>query len=80
MHDTLARPNAGKAGNRHDTTHNSPGAVMIRPYTLNVPKARLDWIASRVADAHIGYAPDDDADWKYGTSARYLAQLRDGRP
>ena len=50
---------------------------MIRPYTLNVPKARLDWIASRVADAHIGYAPDDDADWKYGTSARYLAQLRD---
>ena len=50
---------------------------MIRPYTLNVPKARLDWIASRVADAHIGYAPDDDADWKYGTSASYLAQLRD---
>jgi len=50
---------------------------MIRPFTLNVPQDRLDWIARRVADAHIGYAPDDDADWKYGTSASYLAEFRD---
>ncbi len=50
---------------------------MIRPFTLDVPQARLDRIARRVADAHIGYAPDDDTDWKYGTSARYLAEIRD---
>lgn len=47
------------------------------PYRLNVPQERLDWIARRVTDAHIGYAPDDDADWKYGTDARYLAEFRD---
>ena len=50
---------------------------MIRPWKLVVPQERLDWIARRVADAHVGYAPDDDADWKYGTDARYLAGFRD---
>lgn len=50
---------------------------MKRPFCLEVPRARLDWIAGRVADAVIGYAPDDDADWKYGTDARYLAEFRD---
>lgn len=50
---------------------------MPSPFTLDVPQARLDWIARRVADARIGYAPDDDADWKYGTSASYLAEFRD---
>ena len=49
----------------------------MKPFTLAVPQERLDWIARRVADAHIGYAPDDDADWKYGTDAAYLAELRD---
>jgi pimeloyl-ACP methyl ester carboxylesterase len=49
----------------------------MKPFTLNVPQERLDWIARRVADARIGYAPDDDVDWKYGTDARYLADLRD---
>ena len=50
---------------------------MIRPFILDVPQASLDWIAARVADARIGYAPDDDADWKYGTSAHYLTEFRD---
>ena len=50
---------------------------MIRPFTLDVPQERLDWIARRVADAHIGYAPDDETDWQYGTSASYLAEFRD---
>lgn len=49
----------------------------MQPFTLAVPQERLDWIARRVADAHIGYAPDDDADWKYGTQAAYLGELRD---
>ena len=50
---------------------------MIRPYTLNVPQVRLDWISRRLAEAHVGYAPDDDNGWKYGTSASYLAEFRD---
>ena len=50
---------------------------MKRPFRLEVPQARLDWIERRVADAVIGYAPDDDADWKYGTDAHYLGTFRD---
>jgi pimeloyl-ACP methyl ester carboxylesterase len=50
---------------------------MIKPFTLDIPQERLDWIARRVADAHVGYAPDDDENWKYGTDATYLAALRD---
>ena len=50
---------------------------MKRPFRLEAPKERLDWISDRVANAVIGYAPDDDADWKYGTDARYLAEFRD---
>lgn len=46
-------------------------------FTLAVPQERLDWISRRVADAVIGYAPEDDCDWKYGTDARYLAEFRD---
>ncbi len=51
--------------------------ITIRPFVLDVPQSRLDWIARRVADAHIGYAPDDDDGWKYGTDARYLSDFRD---
>jgi hypothetical protein len=51
--------------------------MMTRPFRLDVPQARLDWISRRVGDAVIGYAPDDDADWKYGTDAHYLAEFRD---
>jgi pimeloyl-ACP methyl ester carboxylesterase len=37
----------------------------------------LDRIARRVADAEIGYAPDDDRDWSYGVDAAWLSGLRD---
>lgn len=37
----------------------------------------LDRIARRVADAEIGYAPDDDSGWRYGVDAAWLAGLRD---
>jgi pimeloyl-ACP methyl ester carboxylesterase len=50
---------------------------MIEAFKLDIPQSRLDWIARRIADAHIGYAPDDDSDWKYGTDARYLSEFRD---
>jgi pimeloyl-ACP methyl ester carboxylesterase len=49
----------------------------MKPFRLAVPQARLEWIARRVAEAHVGYAPDDDTDWKYGTDAGYLAAFRD---
>jgi len=50
---------------------------MRSPFRLDVPQERLDWIARRVAEAQIGYAPEDDEDWKYGTDARYLSTFRD---
>lgn len=53
------------------------GVAKPRPFRLEVPQSRLDWIARRVADAHIGYAPSDDIGWKYGTDAAYLAEVRD---
>lgn len=46
-----------------------------RPFSIDVPQSVLDRIAARVRDARIGYAPADDADWKYGTDAGYLAEL-----
>jgi pimeloyl-ACP methyl ester carboxylesterase len=44
---------------------------------IAIPRGRLDAIARRVADAEIGYAPDDDADWKYGIDRNWLLGLRD---
>ena len=44
---------------------------------IQIPQDRLDRIARRVADAEIGYAPDDDAGWKYGVDAAWLRELRD---
>jgi pimeloyl-ACP methyl ester carboxylesterase len=43
---------------------------------INIAQPVLDRIARRVADAEIGYAPDDDEGWKYGVDARWLADLR----
>jgi microsomal epoxide hydrolase len=50
---------------------------MLERFTLAPPQERLDWIKRRVADAVIGYAPDDDQGWKYGTDAAYLSEFRD---
>lgn len=47
------------------------------PYKVDVPQSKLDLIRSRVAGATIGYAPDDDGDWRYGMDAAYLSELRD---
>lgn len=50
--------------------------MTVRPFHVDVPQAKLDAIRARVENAWIGYAPDDDADWKYGTDAAYLAEFR----
>ena len=44
---------------------------------IAIDQAILDRIARRVADADIGYAPDDDAGWNYGVDAAWLTELRD---
>jgi pimeloyl-ACP methyl ester carboxylesterase len=44
---------------------------------IAIEQSILDRIARRVADADIGYAPDDDAQWKYGVDAEWLRGLRD---
>jgi microsomal epoxide hydrolase len=49
----------------------------MQPTRIDIPQAVLDRIARRVADAEIGYAPDDDADWMYGVDAVWLSALRD---
>ncbi|WP_254601954.1 epoxide hydrolase family protein [Sphingomonas bacterium] len=50
----------------------------MTPAPIAIPQATLDRIHVRVADAVIGYAPDDDAGaWQYGVDARWLAGLRD---
>lgn len=49
----------------------------MRRAPISIPQVRLDTIARRVADAAIGYAPDDDARWRYGVDARWLGALRE---
>lgn len=51
--------------------------MAIAPARIDIAQPVLDRIARRVADAEIGYAPDDDSGWKYGIDAAWLAGLRD---
>ncbi|MFC3172712.1 epoxide hydrolase family protein [Novosphingobium bradum] len=51
--------------------------IDVEPARIAVDEAVLARIARRVADAEIGYAPDDDAGWAYGMDAAWLADLRD---
>lgn len=49
----------------------------MEPFRIDVPQAKLDRIAAKLALCEVGYAPADDADWRYGTDARWLAGLLD---
>lgn len=49
----------------------------LQPARIEVARYFLARIARRVADAEIGYAPDDDAEWEYGADAAWLTSLRD---
>lgn len=44
----------------------------MTPFRVAVAQAVLDRIQRRLADAHWATAPDDDADWTYGTDRRWL--------
>jgi len=48
-----------------------------KPTHIAIEQSVIDRIARRVADAEIGYAPDDDANWRYGVDAAWLSNLRD---
>ncbi|WP_226949036.1 epoxide hydrolase N-terminal domain-containing protein [Rhizorhabdus wittichii] len=50
---------------------------MVEPFRIDIPQAKLDRIAAKLALCEVGYAPEDDADWRYGTDARWLAGLLD---
>lgn len=50
---------------------------MVETFTIAVPQAKLDQLAAKLALSEVGYAPDDDANWSYGTDARWLAGLLD---
>jgi pimeloyl-ACP methyl ester carboxylesterase len=47
----------------------------IRQFSIAVEQQKLDRIARKLADTCIGYAPDDDGQWQYGTDAAYLGEL-----
>jgi microsomal epoxide hydrolase len=51
--------------------------MTVAPFTIAVPEPVLDNIVSRLRTSVVGYAPADDADWRYGTDARYLAEVLD---
>lgn len=51
--------------------------MTAQPFRIDVAQPVLDRITGRLRDARIGYQPDDDADWRYGMDARYLAELID---
>ena len=47
----------------------------LRPFNICVPQAKLARIAAKLALSEGSYAPADDAQWRYGTDARWLASL-----
>lgn len=49
----------------------------VKDTHINIEQTVIDRIQRRVADADIGYAPEDDSNWQYGVDAAWLAGLRD---
>ena len=49
----------------------------VRPFSIDVPQSVLDRIAAKLALSEVGYAPADDAGWKYGVDAPWLQGLLD---
>lgn len=43
-----------------------------RPFRIEAPQARLDHIRAKLAAADFTYAPEDDANWRYGADVAYL--------
>jgi pimeloyl-ACP methyl ester carboxylesterase len=48
-----------------------------RTFRIDIPQSVLDRIAAKLALSRVGYAPADDADWKYGVDAVWLQGLLD---
>lgn len=53
------------------------GGSRARPFEVRVAQPVLDAIDARLALSRVGYAPADDANWKYGVDAAYLTRLLD---
>lgn len=49
--------------------------VVIQPFEVDVGPAVVDAIRARLSQARWAASPDDDADWIYGTDARWLRGL-----
>jgi microsomal epoxide hydrolase len=49
----------------------------VRRFRIDVAEEMLARIAAKLALSRVGYAPADDRDWRYGTDARWLAELLD---
>jgi len=49
----------------------------LKKTQIAIEQSVIDRITRRVADAEIGYSPNDDAGWKYGVDTAWLSDLRD---
>jgi pimeloyl-ACP methyl ester carboxylesterase len=51
-------------------------SMSVKPFRIDIPQARLDWISSRLGDAQWPVVPEG-APWEYGTSVAELRGLVD---
>jgi pimeloyl-ACP methyl ester carboxylesterase len=58
-------------------TNGEPAMKNVTPFKIDVPKARLDYIHSRLKDAEWPDVPEAEDAWRYGTSDAALKDLVD---
>src|ERR1700761_7481711 len=58
-------------------TNGEPAMKNVTPFKIDVPKARLDYLHSRLKDAEWPDVPDVTDPWRYGTSNAALKDLVD---
>lgn len=49
--------------------------MTAEPFRIDVPQPVLDRIGEKLATTRIGYMPEGDDPWRYGTHAGYLSEL-----
>jgi microsomal epoxide hydrolase len=50
-------------------------SIAPSPFRIELPDAKLEHIRDKLKQADFTYAPDDDADWRYGADVAYLKEF-----